>query len=54
MTYLLDANVVSYFFDVNRQRELAVASARCPMVMVDEVRQELERDRARGGRAFRA
>jgi hypothetical protein len=54
LTYLLDANVVSYFFDANRQRELAAASARCPMAMVDEVRQELERDRARGGPAFRA
>lgn len=53
MIYLLDANVVSYFFDVGRQSELAAAARHCPMAMVDEVRQELEKDPKRGGRPFR-
>jgi hypothetical protein len=52
LTYLLDANVVSYFFDVNAAQELAEAAARCPMAVVDEVRQELERKNL-GGQSFK-
>lgn len=53
MTYLLDTMLVSFFLRAGREVELAAAASRCPMAMVDELRQELEKDRRRGG-AFRA
>ena len=53
MTYLLDAMVVSYFLRAGRRKELAVAAVHAPMAIVDEVRGELENDKARGGAPFR-
>lgn len=53
MTYLLDTMIVSFFLQANREEELAAASRRCSMVIVDEVRRELENDRDRGGKAFK-
>lgn len=50
MTYLLDANVVSYFLQVRRENDLAVAAHTIPCAILDEVRQELENDRLRGAR----
>ena len=52
MTFLLDTNVVSYFLQVGRERELAEAAKRCPMALVDEVFRELKVDPHRGGRTF--
>lgn len=54
MTYLLDTMVISYFLQAGREAALADAAQRCPMAIVDEVRDELERDRKRGGKTFRA
>lgn len=53
MIYLLDTMMVSFFLQADREAELAAAAKRCPMALVDEVRQELENDRDRGGRAFK-
>jgi len=53
VTYLLDTMVVSYFLQAGREDELSRAAQRCKMALVEEVRQELERDRDRGGQAFR-
>ena len=53
MTYLLDTMIVSYFLQAAREKELTVAAGACPMVLVDEVRQELENDPNRGGNAFK-
>ena len=53
MTYLLDTMIVSYFLQASREDELAAAAERCPMALVAEVREELENDRERGGRAFK-
>jgi hypothetical protein len=50
--YLLDTNVVSYFLQSAREMELAAAAAICPMVIVGEVRRELELDKHRGGPSF--
>ncbi len=50
MTYLLDANVVSYFLQARRDNDLASAAATIPCAIVDEVRQELANDPARGPR----
>ena len=52
MTFLLDTNVVSYFLQAGRERELAEAARCCPMALVDEVFRELKADPHRGGRAF--
>ena len=52
MTFLLDTNVVSYFLQVGRERELAEAARICPMALVDEVFRELKVDPHRGGRTF--
>ena len=41
MTYLLDANVVSYFLQVRRESDLAAATHAIPCAIVDEVRHEL-------------
>jgi hypothetical protein len=51
-TFLLDTNIVSNFLQAGREQELAMASQRVCLTIVDEVRRELEVDRARGGRAF--
>jgi hypothetical protein len=50
VTYLLDANVVSYFLQVRRESDLAAAAQAIPCAILDEVRQELETDRLRGAR----
>lgn len=50
MTYLLDANVVSYFLQVRRENDLAAAASKTPCAIVDEVRLELENDQLRGTR----
>jgi hypothetical protein len=47
-TYLLDAQVVSYFLQARREDELAAAAAAVPCVIVDEVRGELVADPTRG------
>lgn len=44
MSYLLDTMIVSYFFQLGRTVELAAAAKHLPMVLVDEVRLELERE----------
>lgn len=51
-TFLLDTNIVSNFLQAGGEKELAVASRRVSLAIVDEVRRELEVDRQRGGRAF--
>lgn len=48
MTFLLDTNVISYFLQIGREPELAIAAQRCPMAVVDEVYQELQADPRRG------
>jgi hypothetical protein len=48
VSYLLDAMIVSYFFKVGRQAELAAAAKHVPMVLVDDVRRELEKERSWG------
>jgi hypothetical protein len=50
MTFLLDTNVVSYFFQVRRSETLAAAATTVPCAIADEVRVELESDRTRGTR----
>lgn len=52
MTYLLDTNIVSYFLQAGRDRELAAASKHCPMALVGEVARELTNDPGRGGKPF--
>lgn len=51
-TFLLDTNIVSGFLRAGREQELATASQRISLEIVDEVRRELEADRQYGGRAF--
>ena len=53
MTYLLDTMIVSYFLQAEREAELAQAATCCSMALVEEVRQELDNDKDRGGKAFR-
>lgn len=53
MTYLLDANVVSYFLQAKRGIDLSAAAGRCKMALVEDVSTELEGDRLRGGAPFR-
>lgn len=48
-TFLLDTQVVSFFFQARRHQELAEAAARVPCAIVDEVRLERTRDPTRGG-----
>jgi hypothetical protein len=50
VTYLLDANVVSYFLQVRRESDLAAAASVAPCAIVDEVRRELANDPVRGAR----
>jgi hypothetical protein len=45
VSYLLDTMIVSYFFRVGRKAELATAAKHIPMVLVDEVRREMEVER---------
>lgn len=52
MIFLLDTMVVSYFLQASREGELAAAARRCPMAITEDVREELRKDRNRGGRAF--
>jgi len=52
VTYLLDANVASYFLQASREQELAAAAKLTPLAIVDEVRVELAADTKRGGPAF--
>ena len=52
MTYLLDTNVVSYFLQAAREKELSEAAKIVPLVVVGEVRDELGADPKRGGPAF--
>lgn len=52
MNYLLDTMIVSYFFQMNRHGELATAAKHIPLVLVDEVRLELEMER-KWGTAFK-
>lgn len=52
MIYLLDANVVSYFLQASREKELSDAAKIIPFVIVGEVRDELKADKTRGGAAF--
>lgn len=51
MTYLLDHNVVQYFFHAGRERELMDAAARCPLAVAGEVRAEMMNDPKNGARA---
>ncbi|MFY9343265.1 MAG: hypothetical protein WAT39_12285 [Planctomycetota bacterium] len=48
MTFLLDTNVVSYFFQARRHDELARAARSQPCALADAVVTELTADRARG------
>ena len=50
MTFLLDSNVVSYFFQALRHEQLAAASKIVPCAIVDVVEQELRADPKRGRR----
>ncbi len=50
MTYLLDNNVVSYFFNSRCEADLMTAAARCPMAIADEVVVEAKRNSGDGGR----
>ncbi len=52
MTYLLDTNVVSYFLQASREKELSVAAKVKRLAIVGEVRDELVADTKRGGPAF--
>lgn len=52
MTYLLDTNVISYFLQASREKELSDAAKLIPMAIVGEVRSELAADTKRGGAAF--
>ena len=51
-TFLLDSNIVSFFLQARAEKELAAASQRVPLAIVDEVRRELEAHPNRGGKAF--
>ncbi len=53
MSYLLDANIVSYFLQAGRQDDLAGAAKRCSMAVVEDVRRELENAPDRGGGTFK-
>jgi hypothetical protein len=46
--YLLDNNVLSYFFNAGRKTDLAGIAKQVPLVVVDEVHQEALRHRQRG------
>ena len=48
MTYLLDTQVVSFFFQARRHDELAAAAASSPLAIVDDVHGELAEDPTRG------
>lgn len=48
MSYLLDAMIVSYFFQVGRKEEFAAAAKLVPMMLVGEVRRELEQEQSWG------
>ena len=48
MKYVLDAMIVSYFFQAGHKTELAAAAKHIPMVLVDEVRRELEKEQTWG------
>jgi hypothetical protein len=52
VTYLLDTNVVSYFLQASREKELSNAAKVMPLSIVGEVRDELGADAKRGGPAF--
>jgi hypothetical protein len=52
VTCLLDTMIVSYFLEVDCERELANAAKVVPMAIVEEVRRELRNHRTRGGRNF--
>lgn len=52
-SFLLDTNIVSNFLQAGREGEFSVASRHVPRLVVDEVRKELEADKARG-RAFKS
>jgi predicted nucleic acid-binding protein len=52
VTYLLDTNVVSYFLQAAREKELSEAAKNVPLAIVVEVRDELGADSKRGGPAF--
>lgn len=52
MSYLLDTMIVSFFLQAGCKDALAEASRRCSMVLVDDVRRELENDGSRGGKPF--
>jgi hypothetical protein len=48
VSYLLDAMIVSYFFQAGRKEELGTAAKQVPMALVDEVRRELEKEKSWG------
>lgn len=48
MAYVLDANVVSFFLNRQRQDDLALAAQHVDLVLADPVRLELERSRSAG------
>jgi hypothetical protein len=48
MPYLLDTQVVSFFLQARREDDLAVAAAKIPCIIADEVRGELADDPIRG------
>ena len=48
MPYLLDNNILSFFLNRGRHEELAAASGKMALTIVDEVREEAERHRALG------
>jgi hypothetical protein len=52
VTHLLDTNVVSFFLQGSREKELAAAAKVVPLAIVGEVRDELLADTKRGGAAF--
>jgi len=52
VTHLLDTNVVSFFLQGSREKELAAAAKAVPLAIVGEVRHELLADTKRGGAAF--
>lgn len=52
-TFLLDTNIVSYFLEAGREKELATAAARVAMKISDRVGEELERAPRNGGQPFK-
>lgn len=50
MTYLLDANVLAYFWNVNQQQALATAAAKVSLAAAEAVKDELERAPKYGSR----